>query len=210
MSIYAKLRATPTKPRPAPRLPHTTLCITRGTSAEIVYPLLDGIITPEDLDQVTFVFKQDSKLTKYSMYTYLVPSTDAEIQENKIYYTISPEVEDSFQCVITKVDNPAVNPQEAGYFEISTDPTLNWTTCYHVLDPHFCWTSGDGYCAIIFNFSSTETKQFMPSLTSNFLVEYEVALAVNKGYADSRNTEDLVMIEPQPPIEVIDSLYSHV
>jgi hypothetical protein len=50
----------------------------------------------------------------------------------------------------------------------------------------------------------------MPSLTPEFLVEYEVVIAVNKGYADSRNTEDLVLIEQRPPIEIIDSLYSRV
>jgi hypothetical protein len=58
MSIYATLRATPTSCNQA----HEMIYITRGASAELAYPLFDKVFRIEDIEQVTFTFKQGKTL----------------------------------------------------------------------------------------------------------------------------------------------------
>ena len=53
MSIYATLRTVPSKSN----RPNKIFYITRGASAELVYPL--NMFRIEDIDQITFIFKQN-------------------------------------------------------------------------------------------------------------------------------------------------------
>lgn len=150
MSIYATLRTTPTCNHT-----HEVIYITRGATAELIYPLYDKVFRFEDVEQVTFTFKQGRNVYWYSM------------------------------------------------FEVIKDEEGNESTN---TDPHFYHFNNKDYEAIIFNFDSEETKQFK----ANLPVEYEIAIKLNTDSFVNLGGKDSVIIEPQHPIEVRDSLYSHV
>jgi glycosyltransferase involved in cell wall biosynthesis len=57
---------------------------------------------------------------------------------------------------------------------------------------------------IIFNLDSEDTKQFKPGIP----VEYEIAIKLNTDSKASLSNKDSIIIEPQHPISVVDSLYS--
>lgn len=200
MSIYATLHTAPTNHNHT----HEMIYITRGASAELIYPLFDKALKPTDLDQVTFTFKQGKTLYWYSMFTYVVPSEDTSIKADKHYYNLAPI--SGLQCNLIEVENPTGNPTENGYFEISNNPTLNWKTTNYSVDPHFYLFENEDFGAILFNFDSEETKQFK----ANINVDYEVAIRLNTDNLSSLNNRDSIIIEPQHPIAVVDSLYSRV
>ena len=202
MSIYATLCASQTRHAPV----HEAIYITRGASAELLYPLYDKVFRFEDVDQITFTLKQGKNLYWYSMFTYVVPSEDITVQSNKQYYTITPKIEGALQCAITEVSAPTGNPKESNYFEISTDASLNWKNTHYVVDPHFYHFDNAEYAAIIFNLDSEETKQFKPNLN----VEYEIALKLNTDSYATLGNKDSIIIEPQHSLSVVDSLYSRV
>lgn len=70
MSIYATLRTTPSCQHT-----HEVIYITRGASAELIYPLYDKVFRFEDIEQLTFTFKQGKNIYWYSMFE---PVTDTE------------------------------------------------------------------------------------------------------------------------------------
>lgn len=150
MSIYATLRTTPSCQHT-----HEVIYITRGASAELIYPLYDKVFRFEDIEQITFTFKQGKNLYWYSMFE---PVTDAE-----------------------------------GKTTINTDS-------------HFYHFDNDEYGAIMFNLDSEETKQFKP----NALIEYEIAIKLNTDSFANLGGKDSIIIEPQHPVEVRDSLFSRV
>lgn len=146
MSIYATLRTTPTCNHT-----HEVIYITRGATAELIYPLYDKVFRFEDIEQVTFTFKQGKTIYWYSMFT----SGEDETVET---------------------------------------------------DSHFYHFNNAEYGAIVFNFDSEETKQFKAGLP----VEYEIAIKLNTDSFASLGGKDSIIIEPQHPIEIRDSLYSKV
>lgn len=146
MSIYATLRTTPTCNHT-----HEVIYITRGATAELIYPLYDKVFRFEDIEQITFTFKQGKTIYWYSMFT----------------------------------------PGENGTVET---------------DSHFYHFNNAEYDAIVFNFDSDETKQFKAGLP----VEYEIAIQLNTDSFASLGGKDSIIIEPQHPIEIRDSLYSKV
>lgn len=150
MSIYATLHTAPT----CCDHTHEMIYITRGASAELVYPLFDKTFSFEDIEQVTFTFKQGKDLYWYTLYT---------------------EAEET---------------EEAGL----------------VVDSHFYVFKTAEYSALVFNLDAEETKQFKP----NVLVEYEIAIKLNTDSFASLSNKDSIIIEPQHPIRVVDSLYSRI
>ena len=143
MSIYATLRTTPSKCNRA----HEMIYITRGASAELVYPLnMFGI---EDIDQITFIFKQGGDFYGYSM------------------------------------------------FDDSADRQIN---------SHFYLANNSEYPAVIFNLDSKETQQFKPNIN----IDYEVVIKLNTDSFETTGKKDSIIIEPQHPIAVVDSLYSYI
>lgn len=150
MSIYATLR---TMPSCVPT--HEVIYITRGASAELVYPLYDKVFRFEDIEQVTFTFKQGKNIYWYSMFKTTKDENDKDV-------------------IIT--------------------------------DSHFYHFDNEDYGAIMFNFDNNETKQFKP----NVLVEYEIAIKLNTDSFANLGGKDSIIIEPQHPIEVRNSLFSHV
>ena len=84
-NMYATLGVAPTTSKHQ----HNMLYITRGASAELFYPLYDkSFFRPVDVDQVTFSLRQNKQLFWYTMFTYVVASSDTVVNENKTYYTI--------------------------------------------------------------------------------------------------------------------------
>lgn len=146
MSIYATLHTHPTC-QPA----HEVIYITRGASAELIYPLYDKVFRYEDIEQITFTFKQGKSVNWFTMF---------ETVEDKSIKT----------------------------------------------DPHFYHFNNEEYEAIIFNLDNNETKQFKAGV----LVEYEIAIKLNTDSFATLGGKDSIIIEPQHPIEVRDSLYSQV
>ena len=74
------------------------------------------------------------------------------------------------------------------------------------LNPHFYLDVESEYPAIVFNFDSVETLQFKPGVN----IEYEVVIELDTDRFGTVGNKDSVVIEPQHPIAVIDSLYSYV
>ena len=202
MSIYATLHTTPTNSGPI----HEMIYITRGASAELVYPLYDKVFKAKDIDQITFIFKQGKSLYWYSMFTYIVPSEDTVVQPNKKYYTIVRDATVSLPCTIAEVKNPTGSPKASNYYEASNDSRLNWKKDKYAVDPHFFLFDDADYSTLIFNFDSEDTKQFKPGIT----VDYEVAIRLNTESYASLNNKDSIIIEPQHPLAIVDSLYSRV
>lgn len=64
MSIYATLHTHPTC-----NATHEIIYITRGATAELIYPLYDKAFRFEDIEQITFTFKQGKTIYWYSMFT---------------------------------------------------------------------------------------------------------------------------------------------
>ena len=150
MSIYATLHTHPTC-----NATHEIIYITRGATAELIYPLYDKVFRFEDIEQATFTFKQGKSLYWYSMFS------AAEDTEGK----------------------------DASF-----------------IDPHFYHFNDNDYSAIVFNLDPEETKQFKAGLP----VDYEVAIKLNTDSFVNLGGKDSMIIEPQRPLEVRDSLYSKV
>lgn len=70
MSIYATLHIHPTH-----RSTHEMIYITRGASAELMYMLYDRNLTLDDVEQITFTFKQGRNTQWCSMFDF---TTDEE------------------------------------------------------------------------------------------------------------------------------------
>ena len=153
MSIYATLHTHPTY-RPT----HEMIYITRGASAELVFPLYDKVYSFGDIEQVTITFKQGKAVDWFTMFE-------------------------------TKV------------IEHEGDPVTEIIT-----DSHFYHFDNQDYDAIIFNLDNTETKAFKAGLP----IEWEVAIKLNTDSMATLGNKDSIIIEPQHPIEVRDSLFSHV
>ena len=146
MSLYATLHLHPTHQHT-----HEVIYITRGASAELIYPLYDKVFRFEDIEQVTFTFKQGKTVSWFTM------------------------------------------------FETAGDNTIE-------TDSHFYHFDNEDYGAIIFNLDNNETKQFKAGIP----VEYEIAIKLNTDSFATLGGKDSIIIEPQHPIEVRDSLYSQV
>jgi hypothetical protein len=153
MSIYATLHTHPTCHHT-----HEVIYITRGASAELVYPLYDKVFRFEDIEQITFTFKQGKTIFGVPMFKTLKDANDKDVIE---------------------------------------------------IDSRFYHFDNDDYGAIIFNLSNEDTKAFKAGV----LVDYEIAIKLNTDNLDSfaaLGGKDSIIIEPQHPIEVRDSLYSHL
>jgi hypothetical protein len=74
------------------------------------------------------------------------------------------------------------------------------------IDPHFYLLDSGEYSAILFNLDSTDTKQFKAGTN----LDYEVTIKLNTDSFAALSNKDSIIIEPQHPIAVVDSLYSHI
>lgn len=181
--------------------------ITRGASATLNFDFQKKIYGFVDTDQITFILKQGKELNWYKLFTYLVPTTDTEASPAKTYYSnVVPIENDTFQCTATVVEDSSVNPAEAGLYE-EVEGNHSWRDTYYLLDPHFSQSCGEGWDYVTLILSSEDTLKFkatrgIPS------VECEVAVRLNTDTFASLGSQDSIIIEPQRPIAVLDSLYS--
>ena len=139
------------------------------------------------------------------MFTYLKRTTDTNIQADKIYYTdVNPIETDTFQCTATLVENPEADPSAAGYYE-EIDGNCSWRDTFYLIDPRFSQSMGDSWDYVTLALSSKDTALLAPSVGG---VEFEVVVRLNTDTFTNLANQDSIIIEPQCPITVIDSLYS--
>lgn len=206
MSIYATLHT-----QPAHRPSHEMLYITRGASATLHFNLVEQPYSFTDIDQLTFLLKQDTLLYWYRMFTYLVKSTDLQVIPNKTYFTnvelVNP-ASGSLQCKGTLVKEPTGNPFKQGYFEV-VEGNYGWRDTWYLVDPQFTHSLGESYDYITLVLASEDTKHFEPTLTHG-AVDFEIVVRLNTDSLTNLANIDSTIIEPQHPIAVVDSLYSKI
>ena len=159
--------------------------LTRGASGSIDFDLeMLDYFDSKDPDQITFIFKQGKVISSYNMFDYLVPTTDTEIDSNKAYYTQDGELVEDFTEVL--VEDLYEIAEDNGYLRA-------YTPC--LIDRHF-ELLGE---TIRFWFDTNETLEFKPTQPEDG-VQFEVVLRFG----------DRVLIEPQLPLMVIDSLSGQI
>ena len=65
---------------------HELLVITRGATASIDYNLFDKVYDIENIDQMTFIFKQGKKILRFNLIDYFKVTSDVVVEPNKNYY----------------------------------------------------------------------------------------------------------------------------
>jgi hypothetical protein len=192
--------------RPTVYTGHEMIYISKGASATLNFDFSKEIYSFEDTDQVTFIFKQGAELHWYKMFTYLSATSDEQPVPGKTYYTeLTPIEKDSLQCTALKVENPET-PRANGYFE-EVDGNHSWRDTQYIVDPHFVQSSGESWDYISLVLRPEDTNKFKPTAPGMELA-FEVAIRLNTDGFGSLGNTDSIIIEPQHPIAVIDSLYS--
>lgn len=187
---------------------HEMTYISRGASAALNFDFWSKVYRFQDTDQITFIFKQDKNMYWFKMFTYLVPSKDEIALENKTYYTkVTPIDEDTYQCTAEEVMNPQ-SPIANGYYE-EVEGNHSWRDTYYLVDPSFSQTSGAGWDYISLLLSPSDTLEFKPTSPGNE-VSFEVVIRLNTDNFSSLGNRDSIIIEPQHPIAIVDSLYSKI
>lgn len=191
---------------PAIRDTHELIYITRGASAILNFNFADTVYNFDDVNQITFSFKQGRKLFWYKMFTYLMPTDDETVVFGKTYYTdVRPIVDGCLQCSATVVCDPA-EPKANNYYE-AVEGNHSWSDTLYIIDEHFCHSVGKSWDYLTFSLAAEETAQFTCTQPGNYM-EYEIAVRLNTYWYKNTGNRDSIIIEPQHPIAVIDSLYS--
>jgi hypothetical protein len=93
MSIYATLHTHPTCSQVHT---HKVIYITRGATAKLVYPLQDKGFKFEDIEQMTFTFKQGKNLYWYSLFEIIEDGEgNTASNEDSHFYHFSNEESDA-------------------------------------------------------------------------------------------------------------------
>lgn len=196
MSIYPTLAKT-----------HDIIYITRGATATLNFNFGTKIYSFSDVDQFSYVLKQDKQYYTYKMFTYLIPTEDTEVDASKVYYSNVEAFEgDEFASTGIQVMEPSGNPKDQNYYEVVED-NHSWRDTKYIVDSHFSHTSGDGYEYITLILSSAETAQFKTTVP-DANVQCEVAIRLNTDIFGNLGNQDSIIIEPQHPLAIVDSLYS--
>lgn len=106
MSIHATLHTAPTS-----RLVHEMIYITRGASAELVFPLYDKVYNFEDIEQVTITFKQGKNIDWFSMFEAVTVEGKEEIQTDSHFYHFDNE---EYGAIIFNLDNTETKSFKTG------------------------------------------------------------------------------------------------
>ena len=188
---------------------HKHLSITRGATAMFVYNLVGKYFTFDQIEQIIFMFKQDKNIRWYQMFNYIIPTTDTEVNSGKVYYK-NVELIDATtkQCYGELVEDPVKSELPTYYEQVGLEDgqkPMAW-----VLNKHFNHNFvEDSIDNITFNLSSEETKYFDLTTPSNN-VQFEIAFRFDTDSAAALSYTDSVLIEPQPSIIVVDSLFSRL
>lgn len=188
---------------------HDIIYITRGATASLAFNFYKEVYDFDYVDQITFVFKQQNIVRWFQMFTYIKPSADTSVVDGKTYYAnVRPIEADSLQCTGDLVANPEGDPSSQNLYELITEGG-SWRNDYYIIDEHFYHASGEGYDYVTLTLSSAETKEFSVTCPETNML-CEVAIRLNTDIFESLHYKDSVIIEPQHPIAVIDSLYSRL
>ena len=187
---------------------HEIIYLQRGASATLNFDFSSKVYRFKDTDQITFIFKQGKNMYWYKMFTYLVPSEDEVAVEGKVYYTkVTPIDEDTYQCTAEEVIAPQ-SPVANGYYE-AVENNHSWRDTYYLVDPSFSQNSGISWGDISLLLSPKDTLEFKPTTPGKEL-SFEIVVRLNTDSFVSLGNRDSIIIEPQHPIAVVDSLYSKI
>jgi hypothetical protein len=182
--------------------------ITRGASAALVFSYKDKAYTFDDTDQITFMLKQGKTIYWYKMFTYLQPTTDIKPIVGKNYYTKVSRPANSFKCQATQVW-PALteSPAELEYYE-EVDGNCSWRDTEYLFDERFNFENLDGLETVSLILTPEDTLQFKTKAGN--LIEFEIAVRLNTENKSGFAGQDAILIEPQSPIIVTNSLFSQI
>lgn len=194
---------------------HELLVITRGATASIDYNLFDKVYGIENIDQMTFIFKQNKKIFSFNLVDYFKITGDVVVEPNKNYYkkvnVDLPSRQDfAFEQIVT-IEGSSIAAYTKEFGDIyeqcelaSGETNLNWQ-----LNRHFSYVSGNGYSYITFMLTSDETLLFEPTCPENNVL-FEVVTRLNTDSFSGMHGEDSTIISAQHPIAVVDSLYGKI
>lgn len=205
-NLCATVSAFPAQPEV-----HEQLYFLRGASATLDFNLSEKVYSFSDIDQITFLLHQDKALYWYKMFTYLVKSQDTEVMPDKYYFTdveLLDESSNSLQCKGTFVNEPSGNPSAQNYFEV-VDDNHGWRDTWYLFDPRFSYHCGENYEYITLVLFPEDTKHFKPTHKYDN-VEYEIVVRLNTDPLTHLANEDSIIIEPQHPIAILDTLYGKI
>ena len=194
---------------------HELLVITRGASASIDYNLFDKVYDIENIDQMTFIFKQGKKILRFNLIDYFKVTSDVVVEPNKNYYKkvnadLPSRPDFAFEQIVT-IEGSSIAAYTKEFGDIyeqcelaSGEVNLNWQ-----FNKHFSHVSGNGYSYITFMLTSEETLLFEPTCPENNVL-FEVVTILNTDSFSGMHGEDSTIISVQHPIAVVDSLYGKI
>ena len=194
---------------------HELLVITRGATASIDYNLFDKVYDIENIDQMTFIFKQDKKIISFNLIEYFKITKDTVVEPDKNYYKrveadLQSSTDFAFEPIVT-IEGSSIAAYTKEFGDIyeqcelaSGEVNLNWQ-----FNKHFSHVSGNGYSYITFMLTSDETLLFEPTCPENNVL-FEVVTILNTDSFSGMHGEDSTIISVQHPIAVVDSLYGKI
>ena len=194
---------------------HELLVITRGATASIDYNLFDKVYDMENIDQMTFIFKQDKKIISFNLIEYFKITKDTVVEPDKNYYKrveadLQSSTDFAFEPIVT-IEGSSIAAYTKEFGDIyeqcelaSGEVNLNWQ-----FNKHFSRVSGNGYSYITFMLTSEETLLFEPTCPENNVL-FEVVTILNTDSFSGMHGEDSTIISAQHPIAVVDSLYGKI
>ena len=120
---------------------------------------------------------------------------------------MSPIEEEALQCTAELVATPEA-PKAHGYYE-AIEGNCSWRDTLYLVDSHFNHSSGSTWDYVSLILQPNETNKFNVTQPGSE-VAFEVAIRLNTDTFNSLNQLDSMIIEPQCPITVVDSLYSKI
>ena len=184
---------------------HDILVFTRGATATITYDLGNKVYNLDSIDQITFIFKQGLNTFYFNMLNYLRKTDDTEADGEKVYYEkLQPVAEDSLQVTATPVIGYVGSLAGKNYYEICSledgEDNLYW-----MLDEHFYLLDK----VLTFTMFPEETAELALTSPMNNM-KFEIVFRLDTDSAQVNSYRDSIIIEPQHPIAVVDSLYSQI
>lgn len=202
--IKAELKIQPTKIIK----PKEVLQITRGGSAILNFSLEDKIYNFDNIDQITFMLKQDDTIYWYEMFTFIKPTNDLRVMPEKKYYTRVSRPANSFNCSATLIKPAASDcPIEMAYYEEIIGKYSRLDTEY-LIDERFYYEGSGNSENISLILRPEDTIQLKAK--TNKVLDFEIAVRLNANALSNAAYKDTVLIEPQPQIIVTDSLFSQI
>ena len=198
---------------PCPK--HELLVITRGATASIDYNLFDKVYDIENIDQMTFIFKQGKKIISFNLIEYFKITDDTVVKPDKNYYKkvsadLLSETDFAFEPIVT-IEGSSIAAYTKEFGDIyeqcelaSGGVNLNWQ-----FNRHFSHVSGNGYSYITFMLTPDETLMFKPTYPENNVL-FEVVTRLDTDSFSGMHGEDSTIISAQHPIAVVDSLYGKI